>query len=153
MANYCEFKFEIRGKKNACYAFLASTSAEDYEIDLERGTENNYMIRYFGSCKFYPDAYCKDWEGDTPVAIPNDAKAAFEKAKKYTPYNLQSRSKMFGVEALCNYCDMDGLQEALEYMDEEVDLSEGISDSFEHYLNGEKIEDACPDELLIYANF
>lgn len=153
MANFCEFKFEIRGKKNACYAFLGSTSAEDHSIDHESGTEENYVIQYSGSCKYFPDAYCKDWEGDTPVAIPADAKAAFDEAYKYIPYNLQSRSKMFGIEALCNYCDIDGLQEAMEYTGEEFDFSEGIGDSFEHYLNGERIEDNCPDDLLIYVCF
>ena len=85
MANFCEFKFEIRGKKNACYAFLGSTSCDDYSIDHESGTEDNYVIQYSGSCKYSPDAYCKDWEGETPVVIPENAKEAYEKADKYEP--------------------------------------------------------------------
>lgn len=152
MANFCQFEFEVRGKKNACYAFYGSTSAEDCEIVRESGTEENYIIRYSGSCKYYPDAYCKDWQGSTPVSIPKDAKEALKVAEQYLPFNLQSRSKMFGVEALCNYCDMDALQEALEYTEAEFDPSEGIGDSFEHYLNGEVIKDECPDDLLIYAD-
>ena len=151
MANFCQFEFEVRGKKNACYAFYASTSAEDCEIVREGGTADRYIIRYSGSCNYYPDAYCKDWKGETPVSIPEDAQEAMQAAKEYTPYNLQSRSKMFGVEALCNYCDMDALQEALEYSGEEFDPSEGIGDSYVHYLNGEVVKDECPEDLLIYA--
>lgn len=153
MANFCQFEFEVRGKKNACYAFLGSTSAEDYSIVHEEGTDDNYVIQYSGSCKYFPDAYCEEWKKDTPVNIPDDAKEAFAKADEYTPYDVQSRSKMFGIEVLCNYCDMDALQEAMEYAEEEFDLSEGIADWYTHYINGEKIEDECPDYLLIYAEF
>ena len=142
MANFCQFEFEVRGKKNACYAFLGSTSAEDYSIVREEGTDDAYIIQYSGSCKYEPDAYCKEWEGDTPVQIPDEAKDTFEKAHEYTPYTMKSRSKMFGVEALCNYCDMDALEEGLEYCEEEFDPSEGI--------NGEIVRDECPDYLLIY---
>ena len=96
---------------------------------------------------------CEEWKKDTPVKIPDDAKEAFTKADEYTPYDVQSRSKMFGIEVLCNYCDMDALQEAMEYAEEEFDLSEGIADWYTHYINGKKIEDECPDYLLIYAKF
>lgn len=150
MANFCQFEFEVRGKKNACYAFLGSTSAEDYSIVREEGTDDSYTIQYSGSCRFEPDAYCKEWEGDTPVQIPDEAKDAFEKAHEYTPYTMKSRSKMFGVEALCNYCDMDALEEGLEYCEEEFDPSEGIADWYTHFINGEIIRDECPDYLLIY---
>ena len=151
MANFCQFEFEVRGKKNACYAFLGSTSAEDCSIVNEEGTDEAYVIQYSGACKNFPDAYCKEWEGATPVQIPADANAAFEKAQEYTPYTCKSRSKMFEVEALCNYCDMDALAEALEYCEEEFDPSEGIADWYTHFINGEIIEDECPDYLLIYS--
>ena len=153
MANFCQFEFEVRGKKNACYAFFGSTSAEDYSIEHEEGTDDNYVIHYSGSCKYYPDVYCEEWKKDTPVEIPADAKEALDKADEYAKYDVQSRSKMFGVDVRCNYFDMDALQEAMEYSEEEFDFSEGLADFYCHYINGEKVEDECPDHLLIYAEF
>ena len=46
MANFCQFEFEVRGKQNACYAFLGSTSAEDYSIVHE-----NYYCRLLYNVK------------------------------------------------------------------------------------------------------
>ena len=30
MANYCDYEIEIKGRKNACYAFYGSTPVMDY---------------------------------------------------------------------------------------------------------------------------
>ena len=57
---------------------------------------------------------------------------------------------MFNIELLSNYCDMDALIEGYEASGGEFDLYEPINDWYEHYINGEFVQDECPEYLLIY---
>ncbi len=135
MANICEYKVIVKGRKNACYAFVGSMSAlDEKEIVEESGTDELYTLRFEGSCKWGVDAYCHPWDGEFPVVLPEDADDAMEEAEnKYWYHTVQERSKMFEVEVLCNSADID----------------EAIGEIFEHYRNGEPVSGECPEELAI----
>ncbi len=63
MANICEYKVIVKGRKNACYAFYGSMSCMDYkEIVSEKGTEDKYEMFFIGNCKWGVDAYCGECE-------------------------------------------------------------------------------------------
>ena len=133
MANICEYRVIVKGKKNACYAFLGSMSAYDEKVvDEEYGTDDNFTLRFNGSCKWSVDCYCKPWTGETPVELPEDAEEALQVGEdKYWYKTVQDRSKMFNVEVMCNSAD--------------IDMPMG--DYYEHYINGEPVYDDCPDEI------
>ena len=138
MADYCSYKVIVKGRKNACYALLGSMSAADEkQIIWESGTEKDYALRFDGCCKWSVDAYCSPWDGEVPVALPEDAEEARALAEdKYWYKPLQDRSRMFQVEVLCNsavddYC---------------------YGDEFVHYIAGEEVFDRCPDELTVQGD-
>lgn len=133
MANICEYRVIVKGKKNACYAFLGSMSAlDEKEIDDESGTDQDFTLRFHGTCKWSVDSYCKPWEGGFPVELPEDYEEAWEEAENKYWYNtVRERSRMFEVEVWCNSAD--------------VDLP--IGDFFEHYKNGVDLGGDCPEEI------
>lgn len=135
MANICEYKVIVKGRKNACYAFFGSMSVlDEKEIVEESGSDMDYILRFEGTCKWSVDSYCHPWEGDFPVTLPDDADDAMNEAEdKYWYHTVQERSKMFEVEVLCNSADID----------------EAICELFEHYLNGVSLPGECPEELSI----
>ena len=68
MANICEYKVKVKGKKNACYAFYGSMSVMDYkDMDRESGSGSNFELTFAGNCKWAVDSYCKPWDGDFSV--------------------------------------------------------------------------------------
>ena len=135
MANICKYKVIVKGRKNACYAFLGSMSVLDgKEIVEESGADMNYTLRFEGTCKWAVDAYCTPWDGEFPVILPEDADEAMAVAEEKYWYNtVKERSKMFEVEVLCNSADID----------------ESICEEFEHYSNGISVPGECPEELSI----
>ena len=152
MANLCEYKVKVRGRRNACYAFFGSMSCADGKwIVSESGTAEEFVLIFEGSCKWSVDCYCKEWEGEMPVTIPENADDAMSEAEdNYWYYTVQQRSQMFNVEVWCNSGDTEDLG-CFEEMASEFDIPlEGLDLSvmcYEHYINGRKIEDVCPDEL------
>jgi 1,2-phenylacetyl-CoA epoxidase PaaB subunit len=140
MANYCEYKVIVKGKKNACYAFFGSMScADDKQIVEESGTDDNYVARFEGCCNWAVDAYCTPWEGKFPVELPENAEDAYQEGEdKYWYNTVRERSKMFEVEVLCNSADV-----------EDYDPRYGPDAYFEHYINGEDAGGECPEELEI----
>lgn len=132
MANICEYKVIVKGKKNSCYAFFGSMSCYDKWVEDESGTDFSYILRFEGSCAWSVDSDCEPWNGDIPVELPKDANEAETLAEdEYYYKTVQDRSKMFEVEVWCN------------------SYSEGdYYATFEHYINGEKIDDKCPLDIL-----
>ena len=140
MANCCNYKVIVKGKKNACYAFFGSMPAyDDKYITEESGTDDDYTVFIEGNCKWAVDAYCTPWEGPCPVELPEDADEAYNEAEENYWYNsVRDRSKMFNVEVQCNSADI-----------EDYDPEFGPYEIYEHYVNGEEIDDECPKELRI----
>lgn len=138
MADYCDYKVIVKGRKNACYALLGSMSAADEKrIIWESGTDENYALRFDGCCKWMVDAYCTPWKGECPVVLPDDPQEALDLAEDQYWYKpLQDRSRMFNVEVLCNSAVTDYC----------------YGDDFVHYICGEEEFDACPDELTIQGD-
>ena len=139
MANYCEYKVTVKGRKNACYAFFGSMSmADDPRTISETGDENNFTLQFEGTCKWDVDSYCTPWEGEVPVQIPEGATAAYLYAVDYQYKTVRDRSRMFQVEVWCNSADIDG-----------YNPKKGPQETFEHYINGKAIRVECPEELRI----
>lgn len=140
MANYCEYKVIVTGRKNACYAFFGSMSCYDNKwIEEEDGTDEAYTLRLEGNCKWAVDAYCQPWDGPVPVELPEDADEAMMLAEnQYWYKTVQMRSAMFQVEVWCNSADV-----------EDYDPDEGPNEIYEHYVCGQRIFDTCPDVLRI----
>ena len=137
MANICEYKIIVKGKKNACYAFFGSMLSLDFkDIEEEKGTDDNFELFMHGTCKWSVNSYCSEhFDEECPIALPDDPKEAETVGEDYT-YYVQERSRIFGVEVLCCSCDID----------------EGVGEYFEHYNCGELISDDiddCPNDLLI----
>ena len=140
MANVCEYKVIVKGKKNACYAFFGSMSCMgDKQILEESGTDEMCTIRFEGDCKWSVDSYCSPWDGGFPVVLPEDAEEAMAEAEdKYWYNTVQERSKMFEVEVWCNSADT-----------EDYDPNKGPFEIFEHYINGTNVGGECPEVLQI----
>ena len=133
MANICEYRVIVKGRKNACYAFFGSMSCcEEKIIDDESGSNEDFAMRFHGWCKWDVDCYCTPWEGEFPVTLPEDFEKARDEAEEQYWYNtVKERSKMFDVEVWCNSADID----------------DPMFDYFEHYKNGEKLGGTCPNEI------
>ena len=140
MANYCDYKVIVKGRRNACYAFFGSMSClDDKSIVEETGTDAACTLRFAGNCKWSVDAYCAPWDGPCPVALPDNAFDAMALAEeKYHYHTVQSRSRMFAVEVLCNSADV-----------EDYDPDLGPYQIFEHYLCGQPADGDCPEVLRI----
>lgn len=136
MANICRYKGEVRGKKNACYAFYGSMSVlDENDIIFEEGTDNDYKLRFDGTCKWSVDAYCKPYKGEKPVELPENYEEAYDFACPDLWYNtIQERSEMFQVEVFICSNDIDDYYEAAEVR--------------EHYINGEKVYSEEEDEMF-----
>ncbi len=150
MANYCKYNVIVKGKKNACYAYFGSMSClETKDIIEEEGTDEDYLIKYTGYCKWSVDSYCTPWEGEFPVILPEDADEAYQAGEELYWYNtVQERSKMFEVEVMCNSADIE-------------DYDVHPHELFEHYINGEDVGsdysgcnayNLCPSELRIFGD-
>jgi len=135
MANICEYKVIVKGKKNACYAFYGSMSSLNNKLIIEEeGTDEEYLMKFQGDCKWSVDAYCEPWDGEFPVLLPEDFSDACSKAEDdYWYKTVRDRSKMFEVEVWCNSADVDF----------------PVQEYFEHYINGENAGGICPEELKV----
>lgn len=163
MANICSYKIKVKGKKNACYAFMGSTSAyDDRDILLEAGTEDDFVLIFKGTCKWGIDMYCHDFEGKKPVILPNNFEDALDEAEdKYWYHTVQERSEMFNVEVWCNSGDTEDLDEMIEAilaagditiedLKNDPDLSPYL---YEHYNCGEEIIDDIPNDIRLPFSF
>lgn len=135
MANICKYKVIVKGRKNACYAFMGSMSTLDNKwVEEESGSDDDYTLRFEGDCKWSVDSYCQPWEGECPVELPEDAEdAQYEAEEKYWYKTVRDRSRMFAVEVLCNSADVDY----------------PVQEYFEHYISGEDVGGDCPEELKV----
>ena len=153
MANLCSYKVKVKGPRNACYAFFGSMSCADDKYFLsESGTMEETVLVFQGNCKWSVDSYCRDWEDECPVELPEDPNEAMEEAEnKYWYYTVQDRSEMFNVEVWCNSADFDdmgAIEEMLDEMDVDIKDADLSVMCYEHYVNGLETEfDDCPEEI------
>jgi hypothetical protein len=154
MANICQYKAKVKGKRNACYAFFGSMSCSDGKwINEENGTDDETILIFEGYCKWSVDCYCKPWKGAFPVEIPDNYNQAYEEAEnKYWYHTVQERSKMFDVEVWCYSVDTDDPYAFLEGLDDIADeiladLGDMPLGLYEHYDSGKEIHDDCPEEI------
>ena len=148
MANVCDYRVIVKGRKNACYAFYGSTACMGYkQIVSESGTDEQYEMLFFGNCKWSVDSYCAVFKGKTPVELPADFNAAYILGEDEYWYNtVQSRSKMFDVEVQCCSADID-----------DYDPEYGPEQLYEHYRSGVPCKDhmsgKIPENLVIKDPF
>ena len=94
MSNMCKYKVRVKGKKNACYAFLGSMSYRDYrEIDKEEGKESDYTLWFSGDCKEDVNDSCQPWDGEMPeeLAIEGTCKVETRKGEESDLDDLLSK--------------------------------------------------------------
>lgn len=156
MAEYSDVIMRVTGPKTACLAFLLSTNWADVDDDLEEyfSEENHsvdespFSILFTGSVSWYLDAYSeKNYRRNQIVLKSGDRDYLETVGEKYSEYNTQSRSKIFGVDVRVNEVDVGALMEYGNH--EDTDTSSGVVGNYRHYDKGEKINDDCPAELLI----
>lgn len=133
MANYCDYKGILKGRKNACYAAYGCFQAyDDKWIVKEYGTSDDYFLQFEGNCKWSIQHYSRPWEESKPITIPEDPEEAFEYTEKnYQNLALADICQLFQVELLCNWGVF-----------EEDDRA-----TFVHFIRNIKINSYCPDEL------
>lgn len=133
MANYCDYKGILKGRKNACYAAFGCFEAyDDKWIVKEYGTDENYFLQFEGNCKWSIQHYSHPWKESKPIAIPESPEEAFAYTEKnYQNLALADICQLFQVELLCNWGVF------------EVDNNA----AFVHFIRNIKINSYCPDEL------
>ena len=159
MADICNYKIKVHGRKNACYAFMCSTSAfGEREIISEYGSENDYTLLFKGCCKWSIDSYCKEFNGEKPVVLPENLDNVINEAEdKYWYHSVQERSEMFQVEVWCNSGSpetfesvIEDLVESGEFTLEEIKNNEEFSPyEYQHYNCGKEIWDDMPEEIVM----
>lgn len=136
MANSCSFRVIVKGRKNACYAFMGGQNCDYANVTFEEGTDENFELHFSGTCAWCVDMYCDEYSGKCPVKLPKDCEDAFEKFfEMEEKYTVKSRSAMFDVEVMCNsMCRECGDEEPAYY---------------EHYKSGKPdiYDDEIPEEL------
>jgi len=155
MANICKYKVIVKGKKNACYAFFGSMAAYNCkDIVSESGTDDNFTLFFTGDCKWSVDSYCKPWEGEFPVKLPEDPyEAMLEAERKYWYKTVQEHSKMFDVEVKCNSGDIEGDYSKYIKLAEAgvMNFDKNNIGRYEHYKSGEPAGGKCPKKLYVAA--
>ena len=114
MANICEYKVLVKGKRGACYAFIgAMPQYDDYTViktETNPDEEHDFAIYFNCCCKWSVDAYAKD-DDDTPVVnpdeIPNDISEAVEYGRDLYSASFKSKTRILGVDAICVSLDID----------------------------------------------
>ncbi len=163
MADICDYKIKVQGLKNACYAFMGSTSKyDDVNVINEYGSDNNYTLIFSGCCKWAIDMYCHDFNGQKPVELPENFDNAYKEAEdKYWYHTVKERSEMFRVEVWCNSGSSETFESAIAYILEAGELTiDDIKDNdeftpymYEHYNCGKEIFDEMPEEINIPFSF
>lgn len=163
MADICNYKIKVHGRKNACYAFMGSTSKyDDVDILHEYGSEDNYTLIFSGCCKWAIDMYCHDFKGEKPVILPNNADELYSHAEdKYWYHSVQERSEMFQVEVWCNSGSPETFESVIYDILESGELTlDDIKDNdeftpymYEHYNCGKEIWDDMPDDIAMAFDF
>ena len=132
MADICEYKAKVVGKKNACYATFGSFPFMDSKtIEKEYGTETDYTLFLHGYCKWTVDQYASDYDGPKDIVIPEDPDEAAKFGAEYHGTTVRSCSELFNVEIWCNSAD--------------IDAPDGVFS--EHYISGESDDSITYKEM------
>ena len=146
MINTCLYKVIVKGKENACIAFMGSMPKNDPITILERGgTEEEYCIVFEGKCLYSLSYQIKEY----PVSadIPDGFEEAYRYGEQYADISLSKKAEGFEVEVQCNSLDAEQIEEIFEYS---CGDTEGHIGRYEHYKKDKIIEDYCPERLEIY---
>lgn len=133
MANYCDYKGILKGRKNACYgAFGCFNAYEDKQIVKESGTPEDYVLQFEGNCKWSMEYYAKPWTGSWQYQIPEDPMEALEYAEgHHHDMRLADICRLYQVELLCNWGTFETSRQT----------------TYVHYDRDKRVRSYCPDEL------
>ena len=132
MANICMYKIKVKGKKQACYAFINMMPSYSYEKEIldESGTEDDYELILRGDCKWSVSSYTSAMENPQPFT--QEELDEIQDGDHWDK-TLKDKSVLLDCEIFCNSKDIDDSSWAI----------------YEHYNRGETIRDTCPKELHI----
>ena len=142
MANICEYRLEIKGKKEDCENFLLAMPAyDDYDVVEEKGTDDEFTLRAKGTCKWDVYAYVEEVDDDFD----------YEKARESEPEDLwyiplKDKSRVYNVEVRISWTDVEDI-----VIDE--DMPGTLQCSYEHWKNGESpdwVDDENLEEFFVF---
>jgi len=134
MANYCWYQIRVKGKKkNAFMIYHTMPVYDENDIIHQEGTEENYSLIFSGSCKWSLEAYCDNSITNLDINVDDFIGENGELLKNVTDYwyySLKDKSKLYNCE----------IEAFAEYEDYDINGDYGDRPTFEHYKNGEVIE-------------
>ncbi len=149
MANICNYHGTVKGKLNACTAFIGSLPCYDdkgYGEAIELGN-GEWEISFSGDCKWSLDYGCTPWRDSFPAYIPEDPDEAMDYAMNHYWYHtVQELSKMFEVEVSC-YSTPEEFETICEHYINGIINSTIIDDDYEAYSGYKR----NPDRIEAYA--
>jgi hypothetical protein len=145
MANICEYRLRVKGKKEDCNLFLYSMPAYNFLDPItEEGTDDNFIIEAVGDCKWDLYSYVEETPDDynhTDVRKNiKDEEDCYD--LWYIP--LKDKTKIFNVEVQVSWADIDN----------PIANEDGsIKYNYEHWNNGEEItpiENEHKEEFFVF---
>ena len=132
MANICMYKIKVKGRQQACYAFINMMPSYSYEKEIldESGTEDDYELILRGDCKWSVSSYTSAMENPQPFT--QEELNAVQDGDHWDK-TLKDKSVLLDCEIFCNSKDIDDSSWAI----------------YEHYNRGKTIHDECPKALHI----
>ena len=107
MANICNYRAIIKGKKENCYAFAGALPVYN-NSGIEKEIEGRvFELWYKGDCKWSVDQYASENLNIKKLTVPEDVDEAFEFGEEYRDLPVEQKSKLFGVEVWLAECDID----------------------------------------------
>jgi hypothetical protein len=147
MANWCEYRLRIKGKRDDCYFFLNSMNAlEEYDIRKEKGTDDNFVLEAIGYCKWDVYSYTMPVNKSFNYEEQRASITTIEDCWRFFSLPPEDKSKLFNVDVLISWTDIDE-----PFVDD--DFPEELDYSFEHWNNGERIdltEEDCEDPFFTF---
>lgn len=131
MGNTCLYKILVKGKKKACYKLINMIPNSNKVIIKEEGTDDNFELIFSGECEWSVDAYTNDKLKPKPYTDEE-----IEEIEEGWCWNipLKGKSKILNCEIFCSSKDLDDQYSLVDFV---------------HYNKGKKINDKCPEEILI----
>jgi hypothetical protein len=141
------YRIQVRGKKNACYAFLGAISGVDTtKVIFQHGTNEDFIIVFAGWFTADSSRHLHEsWEGDCPVKLPeSNIESLMLGHDTYYMYSTQDLSAMFNVEVWCNSGRLDKPAELYGINFSPFHLPISI---YHHFINGIESDDDCPETI------
>lgn len=131
MGNTCLYKILVKGKKKACYKLIEMIPNSNKVIIKEEGVDDNFELIFSGECEWSVDAYTNDKLKPKPYTDEE-----IEEIEEGWCWNipLKGKSTILNCEIFCSSKDLDDQYSSIDFV---------------HYNKGKKINDKCPEEILI----